>query len=279
MHHKNRVRKLAIFFNSERGLHVYKLISKLFLVDIFIAKKNLKTEIPKFLKKNKLKFKLIKVIDSNLVKKIKNKNYDILISAGFPLIFNNEIINSSKFGTINLHAGKLPNYRGGSPLNWQIINGEKKIGISVIKMCRKLDAGDIYISKTFNLTKKDNIKTVHRKANLLFPRMTIETINKIYLGIQPIPQKKKGIKTYRQRREEDGLINWQKLNSKQVFNFVRALTKPYPGAFYLNKYNKKIKIYNCAISNKNPKIVPGTVFFYRGHKYIKCKKFSIKINS
>jgi methionyl-tRNA formyltransferase len=279
MRFKNKEKKLAIFFNSTRGLLVYKKISKLFSVDIFIAKKNLNKEILIFLKKKKINFTLLKRIDTSLVKKIKNKNYDLLVSAGFPLIFNEELINSSKFGTINLHAGKLPNYRGGSPLNWQIINGEKKIGISIVKMCKELDAGDIYSSKIFRLTKKDNIKTVHNKANLFFSKMTIDVINKIYSGIQPVPQKKIGTKTYRQRSENDGLIDWEKLNAKEVFNFVRAITKPYPGAFYFNKNNKKIKIYNCIISKRNPRISAGKVFFANKQKFIKCKNFSIRLKS
>ena len=279
MYFTKREKKIAIFFNSKRGLIVYKKISNLFRVDIFIAKKNLNTEILIFLKRKKIKYTLIKKIDANLVKKIKDKNYDLLVSAGFPLIFSKELINSSRFGTINLHAGKLPSYRGGSPLNWQIINGEKKIGISIIKMREEVDAGDIYASKNFRLFKKDNIKTVHDKSNFFFSKMTIDVINKIYLGIQPIPQKKIGTKTYRQRSEDDGLIYWDKLNAKEVFNFVRAITKPYPGAFYFNKNNKKIKIYNCLISKRNPRVLPGTIFFAKKQKFIKCKNFSIRLKS
>ena len=279
MYFTKREKKIAIFFNSKRGLFVYKKISNLFKVDIFIAKKNLNTEILIFLKRKKIKYTLIKKIDANLVKKIKNKNYDLLVSAGFPLIFSKELINSSRFGTINLHAGKLPSYRGGSPLNWQIINGEKKIGISIIKMREEVDAGDIYASKNFRLFKKDNIKTVHEKANFFFSKMTIDVINKIYLGIQPVPQKKIGTKNYRQRSEDDGLIYWNKLNAKETFNFVRALTKPYPGAFYFNKNNKKIKIYNCLVSKRNPRVLPGTIFFAKKQKFIKCKNFSIRLKS
>ena len=144
-------------------------------------------------------------------------------------------------------------------------------------MCKEIDAGNIYSSKTFRLTKKDNIKTVHNKANLFFPKMTIETINKIYLGIQSVPQKKIGVKTYKQRSENDGLIDWNKLNATEVFNFVRAITKPYPGAFYFSKNNKKIKIYNCSVSKKNPNILPGEVFFAQKQKFIKCKNFSIRL--
>lgn len=279
MRFKNKEKKLAIFFNSTRGLLIYNKISKLFSVDIFIAKKNLNTKVLIFLKKKKINFTLVKRIDTGLEKKIKNKNYDLLISAGFPLIFSEELINSSKFGTINLHAGKLPYYRGGSPLNWQIINGEKKIGISIVKMCKELDAGDIYASKTFRLTKRDNIKTVHNKANLFFSKMTMDVINKIYLGIKPLPQKKIGKKTYRQRSENDGLIDWDKLNAKEVFNFVRAITKPYPGAFYFSENNKKIKIYECNLSKRNPAILPGKVFFVKKKKFIKCKNFSIEVKS
>ena len=79
------------------------------------------------------------------------------------------MIHSATMGTINLHGGKLPKYRGGSPLNWQIINGEKFVGISIVKIGVGIDTGEIISEKKFKLKKElFNIKKVHDIANKFF---------------------------------------------------------------------------------------------------------------
>ena len=269
--------KIALFFNSERGVSVYKNLRKNYSLDIFLSKKNLKKKVQNFLKKRKIKFKVIKKVDLQLIKKMKNKKYFLIISSGFPLIFPNNFLKIFKNQVINLHAGPLPEYRGGSPLNWQIINGEKMIKISIIRMSRKIDHGPIYSEKSFELKKLDTIKTVHKKVNHLFPYMLNQVIHKIRNKIKPKKQKKSNIKNYPQRSKKDGYIDWNNKNALEVYNFVRALTKPYPGAFYLNKEKKIKTIFKCKISKKNPKIKPGQVFYFKGEKFIKCKKYSIKI--
>ena len=75
----------------------------------------------------------------------------------------------TKYGLLNCHAGKLPEYRGGSPLNWQIINNEKYFGISVIKINKDIDKGDIVKEKKFKLYTKYTIKDLHKIANNNFP--------------------------------------------------------------------------------------------------------------
>ena len=144
--------KLALFFNNLRGLEVYKILKEKFKVDIYLSQKNLNKKILTHLKKKKIT--IIKKINGIVIKKIKNKKYFLLITAGWPLIFPKELFSSSSKGTINLHAGKLPKYRGGSPLNWQIINNEKKIGINILKMTSRLDSGPIYASRNFDLKRR-----------------------------------------------------------------------------------------------------------------------------
>ena len=274
---KTKKEKIALFFNSDRGISVYKSLSKKYELDIFLSKKNLKTNVKQFLKKRKSKFKIIKKINLDLIEKIKNKNYFLLISAGFPLIFPKKILEIYKNKVINLHAGPLPKYRGGSTLNWQIINGEKKISISIIRMSKELDQGPIYSEKSFKLKNVDTIKTVHKKVNSLFPLMINQVILKIRKKIEPKIQKNNFIKNYPQRSKKDGFIDWNKMDAIATYNFVRALTKPYPGAFYFDNKIKIKTLFNCKISKKNPKLNPGQIFFSNGQKFIKCKKYSIKI--
>ena len=123
-----------VFLNNIRGLNIIKLFSKKKMnFEAVITTKNLNKKILQDLKKLKVRHIIIKNC-KNLKENLKKK-YDVFVVAGFPHIFNQETLNLPKFGSINLHAGPLPKYRGGSPLNWQIINNEKKIGISIIKNC------------------------------------------------------------------------------------------------------------------------------------------------
>ena len=271
-----KIKKIALFFNSDRGLEVFKSLKNDYLISVFLSKKNLRHKIPLFLKKKQIYFKLLKKISKKLPIEIKKKKIDLLISAGYPLIFSKKLLLSTKYGAINLHAGPLPKYRGGSPLNWQIINNEKYIEINVIKMVEKIDAGPIYDSCKFKIEQSDDIQTIHHKVNKIFPKLVKKSIEKIEKNIPPTKQKNKKFKICKQRTEADGLIDWERKDAKQVYNFVRAITKPYPGAYYFENNIKK-RIYKCKISKNNPKIKAGTIFFYKKNKFIKCKKFSIKL--
>ena len=265
--------KLALFFNSNRGFNLLKILKKNFLVDIYLCKKNLNKNTKSKLKG--IKYSLISKIDKKLISKIKMRKYYLIISAGCPYIFPQELINSAKKKVINLHAGPLPGYRGGSPLNWQMINGVKYIGVSVIKMSKGLDSGPIYEKAKFKLKDEYNIYDVHQRVNKIFSILTIKAIGKIQKNINPSPQSSKKIKIYKQRTDKDGLINWKKLNAKEVYNFVRAISKPYPGAYFYKK-GKKVRLFKCKKSRLNPNLEPGTKFIDKGKKYIKCKKFSIQ---
>jgi len=269
-------KKIALFFNNNRGLEVFKKIKKDNDVDIFLSKKNLNKSIVKKLRKSKISFQIIEKINNNVINLIKNKKYYLLISAGWPLIFNQKVLNASIKEPINLHAGRLPNYRGGSPINWQIINGEKYIVINVIKMTLKVDHGPIYTKKKIKILNSDDVLRVHNKVNSAFPKLVIEAIGKIQNNQKPIKQSSKNAQTYKQRSDKDGLIEWKKMNSTQVYNFIRAITKPYPGAFYYDK-NKIIRIYKSKISNLKRKCDPGTFFKIKGKTYVRCKKGFIQI--
>ena len=267
-------KKIAIFFNSLRGLNVLKFLNKKFNVDVYLCKKNLNISLKNKLKNNN--YNLLSKINYKFINKIKRKKYFLLISAGCPYIFPKDLINSSENGTINLHAGRLPQYKGGSPLNWQIINGEKTVGISVIKMTTSLDAGPIYEKFNFKIGKNDDIKYVHNIANNMFPTMTLNAISKISKKIKPNKQSFNRSKVYKQRSDKDGLIIWNKLNSKEVYNFVRAITKPYPGAYYY-KLNKKVRLFKCKEVKLNPNLIPGTQFKIKNKKFIRCKNGSVQI--
>ena len=269
--------KLVIFLKGIRGVEIVKYLKKkLFIIDCIVVDDK---KLFKKLKKNS-SFKdvlFIKNVNKEY-KKFSQYKKNIFISAGFSQIFNKKIINIPiKF--LNLHAGKLPEYRGGSPLNWQIINNEKYYTISVVQLKEEIDAGLIYSEKKIKLKTSDNIKSVHKKANLEFPKLlysVLKNINKKNL----IPKKQNKLKAiyWHQRSELDGYIDFNKKTSLEVHNFVRALSHPYDGAWGLTTEFEKVRIFKTKIQKYKIKGNPGHILYLKNKGInVICKDRAIRI--
>ena len=274
---------LVIFFSNTKGLKVYKHLKnkkKFFSIKrVFLGKKHLNDKILKEL--DKRSFEIINKINSkNLIDKLKKLKLDFIIIAGFHYIFKKKLINCAKFCTINLHSGRVPNYRGGSPLNWQIINNEKYFYLSILKVDAGIDSGDLIMEKKFIIKRHIDIKNIHKIVDKEFPKMAERSILNIYRGYSKFKKQdsiKLKKKTYRQRMPEDGKIIWNMNTNLQIYNLIRAIAPPYPGAFSYCKKNK-ITILKSKISNKN--FISknfGEVTFFKNKIYIKCKKGFLQI--
>ena len=263
--------KIVFFFNGLRGLNIYKFLKKkkdIQILNTFISKKFLNKKIFK----KHTKFKLITNLNNPKINTALI-NCDIAIVGGFPLIFQNELIRLPKLGIINCHAGILPKYRGGSPLNWQIINNEKCFGITTIKMNSKIYGGDIIKVKKFPLKKKYNINDLHRIVNNEFPGIVYDSILHIFKK-KKLKKQKNHLTYYRQRSKDDSLLLFEKKNLQEIKNFVRALQKPYPNPFFYYK-NKKISFYKFRLAKT--KLNKGDIIFKNNHFYLGCKNCTIKI--
>ena len=251
--------KITFFTNNLRGIYCLKYlkIKKIQIKNIIISKK-LKSKVIDFLNKNKIKFTTIKNLKSKKILQILNKT-DLGLVCGFPHIFKEFQFNIPRYGLINLHAGKLPNYRGGSPLNWQIINDEKYFGISVIKIDKGIDTGDIIFEKKFKLLNKYKIEDLHRIANYFFPKLLYNSIFKLISGKKLKKQNEKKAKYYKQRKPEDSLINPSDTSYKKLTLLLRALSNSYPKPYILyggkKVFIKKIKISKLKLDFKNTNIL------------------------
>lgn len=270
-------KKLVIFLNGTRGIEVIKyLTKKKYIIDLVVVEKK---EIVKNLKKV---FWVKKVIFSKNI----NKNYkflidfknSIFISAGFSQIFSKNIINIPNF-FLNLHAGRLPKYRGGSPLNWQIINNEKYYGISIIQIKSEIDLGSIYGAKKIKLKINDNISSVHKKVNLEFPKLLYTVLEKIIKKkIKLLKQNNRKAIYWHQRNDLDGYIDFKNKKAIEVYNFVRALSHPYKGAWALTDNFKKVRLLKVKLQNYKIKGTPGHVFFLKKKGLnVLCKDRAIRI--
>ena len=269
--------RITLFTNNLRGISCLKYLinKKVQITNIVISKKNLNPKVIVFLNKNKIKFINIKNLKSEKVLKILDKT-ELGLICGFPHIFKEFQFNIPKYGLINLHAGKLPKYRGGCPLNWQIINNEKYFGISVIKIDKGIDTGDIIFEKKFKLLNKYKIEDLHRIANNFFPRLLYKSIFRIISGKKLKKQDERKANYYRQRRREDSLINPSDITFKKLTLLLRAMSNSYPSPYVIHN-NKKIIIKKIKISKSNLNFKSENILVSSNKIFLKLKDKIIKI--
>lgn len=173
------------------------------------------------------------------------KRFDILILGGWQRLIPNDILKLIKYGGIGQHGSSefLPKNRGRSPLNWSIILGKKRLIWNLFSMTANIDDGDILDFEIFDINEWDTCETMYFKVSIAVKYMLKRTIPKI-LSNNIIKYPQIGEPTYYAKREpKNGKINW---NSSvfEIHRLIRAVTKPYPGAFTI-KNNKNIMIWEA----------------------------------
>uniref|UniRef100_A0A6M3ITM6 Putative formyl transferase n=1 Tax=viral metagenome TaxID=1070528 RepID=A0A6M3ITM6_9ZZZZ len=182
--------------------------------------------------------------------------YDVYILAGLSKILGREFINSPKI-ILNLHAGKLPEYRGSSPLNWALINGEKEFTLSIIKVDEGIDTGDILYERTMPIEDIYDIKDLTRLANKNFPSMLVHVlcgIDKGYYNNNFYFKRQSTFGNYYPMRfSEDSIIWFDRFTAEEVRNRVRALNDDRYRAFawYVKHDGLKVYFNRCEIPTDN----------------------------
>ena len=210
--------------------------------------------------------------DPKFLDSIKKLNPELIVLAGYGQIVKKDFISSAKLGCINLHAGKLPEYRGSSPINWALINGEKEFTISIIQIDEGVDTGDILAEKSFQISINDTVKELHEKTNEAFPKLLISVIEKIKQGtLNPKKQNESKSSYYPLRFPDDGLILWDIYTAEEIHNRIRALIDPYPGAFTFFK-GHKLKLLKSELTSRPFYGEPGRIYRKTKDKILICAK-------
>ena len=190
---------------------------------------------------------------------------DLIFQLGWSEKFKNKLLYLPKYGCIGMHPSYLPEGKGAAILNWAIIKGYKKWGVSYFKMDDKFDNGEILSQRRMNIYSKDTIRELINRANSISLQIFKENINKWISGkfnFKKKNQKNKSI--FYKRTPEDGQI-FENFKIKKITNYVRALSKPYPGAFVIYK-NKKIIIWKLGKKYKFLKKIPNNNFLFKYKK-------------
>ncbi len=175
-----------------------------------------------------------KLKDESFVQELRSLNADLQIVVAFRML--PEVVwNMPRFGTFNLHASLLPQYRGAAPINWAVINGDKETGITTFFLKHEIDTGKVIQQVRIPIEDTDNVEIVHDKLMMLGADLVTETVDAIIDGtVKAIPQEDMVAATEELRAapkifKETCRIDWNK-SVKQIYDFVRGLS-PYPAAW------------------------------------------------
>ena len=213
--------------------------------------------------------------DENEIAFIKDLNPDIIIVSAYGLILPKKILDIPKFGCLNIHASILPRWRGAAPIERSIMNGDEETGITFMLMDEGLDTGMIVKKFPIKIDQNMNAKSLHDKLSLLASDNLIDTLYK-YVNdeIQPYNQEEEGITYAEKIQKVECRISWKK-SADEVLHLIRGLS-PYPGAWFLSKKNKRVKVLDARISHIKNNFKPGEVI---SEQVIACGKNAIEILS
>jgi len=204
-------------------------------------------------------FQPVKVNKPEFVQRIKAFDAQLFILAGYNQILKPSLLNTPEIGCINLHGGKLPDYRGVAPINWQIINGETMGGCCVLWVDEGIDTGDIIDQQYYDIGIEDTSADIICKQLKLFPPMLLKAVKDIRNKVTYAKPQNKFEGTYYTRRfPRDGLVDWKNMTAFQVYNLIRALADPYPNAFTYY-HGKKIYLRKAQLMPEAIKGTPGRI--------------------
>lgn len=183
-------------------------------------------------KRNGIKIFKVKNFNSRVnIDRIRKIKPDLIIICGCQNLICRDILDIPRLGAIGFHSSLLPKYKGRAPVNWAMIKGETRTGVTMFYCIPEADAGDIIAQKGFPITIEDTCKTVYDKSANASRDLLHAYLPKIEDGTV---RRKKNISSrypiWPKRKPEDGRIDWTK-TALEIHNWIRALTRPYPGAF------------------------------------------------
>ena len=156
---------------------------------------------------------------------------DIIFSFYYRNLISEEILAVPRLGAFNMHGSLLPKYRGRVPINWAILHGEKETGVTLHHMVKRADAGDIVDQEAVPIGPEDTAFDIFKKVTLAARKVLERSIDAIKDGTAPrTKQNDSQATTFGGRKPEDGRIDWTE-SSERIYNLIRAVTHPFPGAF------------------------------------------------
>ncbi len=271
----------TIFFGTEafaRDILESLVNSEQIFLDLVITKPDQKigrkqeqkeNPVKKFAKDNKLAFRQPEDLDHLQIE----GSIDIGVAAQFGKIIPTSLLNTPKYGILNVHTSLLPEFRGPTPIQTALLEGVSKTGVTIMKMDEGLDTGPILLQKVIEIEPTDRCPNLNKKLAQLGSEALLTAIPKyINNELEPKPQKDEQATTTSYFTREDGKIDWSD-NAQDIYNQFRAFT-PWPGIW--TKWNdQRLKLHEIKTAEKELK--KGKVKIEDNNLFIGCGKNAISV--
>ena len=258
------MKKKIIFFGTPSfAVTSLDKINSKFIVDYVVTspdkrsgrgQKLNESDVKKYTLKNKIKtLQPSNLMDEEFINQIKGLKPDLIIVVAFRKL-PAEVFNIPRHGTINLHASLLPNYRGAAPINWCLMNGEIKTGVTTFYINEKIDQGDILLQKEIMIKNEDDFGSLYNKLSEVGAELVVKTVEGIFNNsLKPIKQNFiDDLKLAPKLNSENTRINWTR-STNDIIGQIKGLS-PKPGAWTMIKNGEnrfRLKILK-AVKKKEP---------------------------
>jgi methionyl-tRNA formyltransferase len=174
-------------------------------------------------------FQPLKIRDPSFFKEISSFSPEVIVVVAYGMILPPEIIHVPEIGCVNVHASLLPKYRGAAPINWALINGEEKTGVTTMFMDEGMDTGPVLLKEEVRINPSDTAGTLSRRLSELGAAVLVKTLEGLEnKSLKPVPQT--GTVSYAPPlKKTDGLVQWSR-QANELSLFVRGMN-PWPGAY------------------------------------------------
>ncbi|SEI19743.1 bifunctional UDP-4-amino-4-deoxy-L-arabinose formyltransferase/UDP-glucuronic acid oxidase ArnA [Pseudomonas fuscovaginae UPB0736] len=211
------------------------------------------------------------------IERIAKLNPDFIFSFYYRNLLSEALLATAKNGAFNLHGSLLPRYRGRAPANWVLVNGETETGVTLHRMVKRADAGGILAQNRVAIERSDTALSLHAKLRESAANLLREALPQLAQGkLSETAQDESKATYFGRRTPADGKLVWAK-PAEELFNLVRAVTKPYPGAFCAVGEHKLI-VWGAEVVKGNEGLAPGRVISVDPLR-IACGQDSLVINA
>ena len=189
---------------------------------------------------------------------VKRAKPDVIFSFYYRSIIDMKILSLAPLGAFNMHGSLLPKYRGRACVNWAVLNGETETGVTLHHMTEYADRGNIVAQEAVSIGENETSHDVFMKIIPAAGRVLSRSLNDILSGnAEGVPQDESQATKFGRRRPEDGLIDWTK-SAREIHNLVRAVAKPFPGAFFYQN-DKKVMVWKTRVHGEALELIEWEV--------------------
>ncbi len=204
----------------------------------------------------------VKLSGSSELDELIAMNADFIVTAAYGQFLPTKFLNSAKIAAVNVHGSLLPKYRGGAPIQYSLINGDKETGITIMEMVKKMDAGDIYAQKAIEIEPDDTAGSLFEKLSYLGRDLLLETLPKISDGsVQKVTQNEEEVVFSPNITKNQERIT-SKMTAQEANNLLRGLN-PDPGA-YMMVNGKRFKVWKAEVADESTDLEAGSLVENKG---------------